>query len=148
MEKLAKIRDMEVRGALAALVDTGLVKCASREEFDKLASDVADRVGFEYSIDSIVDATSAVLEGGSEKTAAMTKSAADDYASQCYASLGELLLMKTAGQVDDQTFVAGADILMKEAALAEGINNATADMSVEQQNAVFMSLLGSEAAAG
>ena len=144
MEKIAQIRDQEVRGVLAALVDTGHVKCASREEFDTMSAALAEKVGFEYELADIVEAAGVVLGGtpaAEEKTASMQKNAAEIHESNCYAALGELLLMKTAGLVDDETFVENADILMKAASEAAGITEAIAALPPEAQEAVLAALI-------
>ncbi len=123
LDKLAQIsavRDSEVRGCLAAFVDSGIMKVASEEDFDALSSAVAANIGLDYDIDTIYKTASYLLGEGQEKTAAEQHNAA------CMAALGELLMMKTAGQIDDATFTSEAHELMKvaknEVAVMDGWN--------------------------
>lgn len=141
MNKLAQVREQEVRGVLAALVDKGHVKVASRGDFDKLAYVVAENVGYEYDVNDIIGVTGAVLNGGMDKTAGMQKTAARMHESNCYAALGELLLMKTAGMVDDGTFVKEAEVLTDAAAEASGVADAIEELPEEVQDAVLEALV-------
>lgn len=113
MDKLAQIRESEVRGVLAALVDCGQIKVASAEDFDILASAVADNIGTSYSVDDIASVT-ADLIGGSVKTAE------GQHETACMAALGELLMLKTANEIDDETFAYAAEPLLKEAVSIRG----------------------------
>lgn len=108
-------KNAEVRGAMAAFVDHGLVKVASQESFDELCDVVSANLDFDYDLNKIAAVTEAVLNGQQplQKTAAQQKLAHETARN---AALGELLLMKTAGQIDDATFVKEAKWLMKEAA--------------------------------
>lgn len=146
MNKIAQIRNQEIRGTVAALVDAGLVKCASNEEFDVIANAVNEKLANNaYDLADIVEATSLVVEGPAVKTAeeapVMYKEAALQHESNCFAALGELLLMKTAGQISDEDFVSEADFLMKAAAEAAGINEAISELPEEVQEAVLEALI-------
>lgn len=121
MDKLAQIRESEVRGVLAALVDCGQIKIASAEDFDNLASAVADNVGTSYSVDDIASVTAELL-GGSVKTAE------EQHETACMAALGELLMMKTADEIDDETFASAVEPLLKEAVSIRGALGKAKDM--------------------
>ena len=116
MEKLAQICNSEVRGVLAALVDTGHIKVASAEDFDQLSDAVqASLPSLEYDIDDIVKIAADLLEG-EEKTASY-----NDVYNENMAALGELLLMKTAGQISDAEFAEVGEYLVKSAGLGSAI---------------------------
>ncbi len=56
LDKLAQleaVRESEVRGCLAAFVDSGIMKVASEEDFDAISSAVAQNIGIDYDIDTI-----------------------------------------------------------------------------------------------
>lgn len=63
MDKLAElVRDSEVRGAMAAFVDLGLVKVASQEAFDALVDAVCQGIGDEdYDLQKVASLTEEVL---------------------------------------------------------------------------------------
>lgn len=111
MYKIAEMtRDAEVRGVLACFVDGGHLKVASAEDFDVLSDAVSQAIGEEeYSVEKIAAVTDAVLEeaeyAGTEKTAE------ERHDTACMAAMGELLMMKVAGEVDDETFVKEANSL-------------------------------------
>lgn len=112
MEKIAEMaKEAEVRGVLAAFVDQGLLKVASAEAFDELAGKVAAVIAPDgYTIEDIAAATDSLLTSGfSEKTAAEQ----DDTARK--AALGDLLMMKMAGEIDDATFSKEAGLLVTAA---------------------------------
>ena len=108
MQKIAEqVKEAEVRGCVAAFIDAGLVKIAGQEEFDAVCSAVTEQLPDAYDMQKIAAVTDAILENSSE---AMTKTAAETARN---AALGELLLMKTAGEIDEDTFVKTAGELMK-----------------------------------
>lgn len=110
MYKLAEqVKEAEVRGCMAAFVDAGMVKVAGQAAFDELCSVVADNVGDNYDLAKVAAVTEAVLNGA---PARMTKVAAETARN---AALGELLMMKVAGEIDDRTFVKTAQELAKMA---------------------------------
>ena len=63
MDKLAElVRDSEVRGAVAAFVDLGLVKVASQEAFDALVDAICQGIGDEdYDLQKVASLTEALL---------------------------------------------------------------------------------------
>ncbi len=106
MYKLAEqVKEAEVRGCVAAFVDAGLVKVAGQGAFDELCAVVADNIGDDYNLEKVAAVTEAVLGG-----AGQTKVAAETARN---AALGELLMLKTAGQIDDETFRQSAAELIK-----------------------------------
>lgn len=110
MNKFAsQVKEAEVRGAMAAFVDAGLVKVANQYDFDELCDVVADNVGYDYDLQKIAAVTEAALNGDG-----MNKYAAENLAFK--ATLGDLLLMKTAGQIDNRTFVREVNGMLKVAA--------------------------------
>lgn len=113
MQKLAaQVKEAEVRGCMAAFVDAGLVKVANQQGFENLCDAVTNCLPDNYDLQTVADATDYVLSGGT-----MQKTAAEKHDVACKAALGELLMMKTAGQIDNATFVREAGTLMK---MAEG----------------------------
>lgn len=63
MDKFAElVRDSEVRGAMAAFVDLGMVKVASQEEFDGLVDAVCQGIGDgEYDLQKVASVTEELL---------------------------------------------------------------------------------------
>ena len=63
MDKLAElVRDSEVRGAIAAFVDLGLVKVAGQEGFDALVDAVCQGIGDEaYDLQKVASLTEEIL---------------------------------------------------------------------------------------
>lgn len=114
LAQLSAVRESEVRGCLAAFVDSGIMKVASEEDFDALASAVSSNIGLDYDIDTIYKTAAYLIGEPAEEAQEKTAEEFDDTAYK--AALGELLLMKTAGQIDDNTFVSEYDALTKEAA--------------------------------
>ena len=128
MDKFAEyVRDAEVRGVLGACVHSGILPELSEAGFDKLASDVCDKLGdnADYSIDDVMQATADCLNEAAEKTASAQPAAEEgeekiaseedvDVAMQL--ALGELFMQKIANEVDDEAFIAGTEAILKEAA--------------------------------
>ena len=114
MIKIAEqVKVAEVRGAIAAFMDAGLMKTASsQQEFDAIVDAVSANLDDNYDMQKIASVTDAVLSNGN----GMQKVAAETARN---AALGELLMMKTAGQIDNDTCVKAAQELMKIAATAE-----------------------------
>lgn len=108
MDKIAEqVKEAEVRGCMAAFVDAGLVKVAGQDEFEALCGAVAANVGDNYDLEKIAAVTDAVISGKLQKTASAETAR--------NAALGELLMMKVAGKIDDATFVKTAQELSKMA---------------------------------
>lgn len=127
MDKLAElVRDVEVRGVLGACVHSGVLPELSPEGFDKLAADVSAKIGDDenYTIDSVMQAAADVLNESAEKTASEAsaeegeeKTASDeDIDAAVHMALGEVFLQKLANEIDDETFVASTESILKEAA--------------------------------
>lgn len=118
MDKIAEIKEAEVRGVLAAFVDTNMLKVASEEDFDKLAEVVTAYLPDQYDVQAIADTTDALLSQAakSEKTAVESETTAH------MAALGELLTMKIAGKIDDQAFGENvSELLQKTAACGDNL---------------------------
>lgn len=131
MYKLAEqVKEAEVRGCMAAFVDAGMVKVAGQAAFDELCSEVAKNVGDNYDLEKVAAVTEAVLTGAAQ---GQTKVAAETARN---AALGELLLLKTAGQIDDATFRQSAAELIKmgaQLALPESTSKARSPLGVKAQ---------------
>ena len=113
MDKVAEYaKYAEVRGALSAFCDAGLIKVASAEAFDDLCDTVSYNLGDEdYDLQKVAAVTGAVLEGSSNM---------NDIELARNAALGELFLAKTAGQISDDYFVDTAANIIKQAEEAAG----------------------------
>ena len=116
LAQIAKVRESEVRGCLAAFADAGILKVASAQDFDALSSAVASNLGIDYDIDTIYKTAAFVIDGASsgyeqpvqqEKTAAAKPSSLE--------AVGALFMQKVAGQIDDATFAREIVPLMKRA---------------------------------
>lgn len=128
MDKFAEyVRDAEVRGVLGACVHSGILPELSEAGFDKLASDVCDKLGdnADYSIDDVMQATADCLNEAAEKTASAQPAAEEgeekiaseeDVNVAMQLALGELFMQKIANEVDDEAFIAGTEAILKEAA--------------------------------
>lgn len=128
MDKFAEyVRDAEVRGVLGACVHSGILPELSEAGFDKLASDVCDKLGdnVDYSIDDVMQATADCLNEAAEKTASEAPAEAEegeektaseeDVDMAVQLALGELFMQKIANEVDDEAFIAGTEAILKEA---------------------------------
>lgn len=121
LAQIAKVRESEVRGCLAAFQDAGILKTASAEDFDVLTHAVASNLGIDYDIDTIYKTAAFILGGPVEEAASaeapaaepQEKTAADDSARM--AAIGELFMKKVAGSIDDETFTKELAPLMKKA---------------------------------
>lgn len=110
MNKFAsQVKEAEVRGAMAAFIDAGLVKVAGQAAFDELCGVVADNIGYDASLNDIAAVTEQVLSGDMQKTAQ------DEMAIK--AALGDLLMQKTAGLISNTAYKREAGKLMKMAYL-------------------------------
>lgn len=112
MNKIAAaVREAEVRGALAAFIDGGLMESLEQASFDKLASDVAGMLEDGYTVEDIATCAGQCLnpEASQEKTAAEAVQFA----------MGGLLMNKIAGVITDEQFAEAVESLLKEAAEAK-----------------------------
>lgn len=70
MDKLAEFaRSAEVRGAVAAFIDTGMLKVASQEAFEDLVEKVAEGCGEDYDLPKVAAVTLAVVAQDQQKVA-------------------------------------------------------------------------------
>ena len=116
MDKIAQVKEAEVRGCVAAFVDAGLVKVAGQEGFDALCSAVCAKLPDYYVLEKVAQATDEVVAENAQP-AKHEKTAAEKHDIAIKAALGDLLMQKTAGQIDNETFVKEASALMKNADL-------------------------------
>ena len=113
MNKIAElVKEAEVRGVLAALVDGGHLKVASQEEFDALTEVVSASIdGYDHDLNTVLSKTAEVIEylenGDFEKEAGEAE--IDETA--VMAAFGELSMMKMAGQIDEEAFAKEANKL-------------------------------------
>ena len=60
MDKIAMVKQAEVTGIIAGLVDTGFLKVASDDEFEALTTIVTDNISNEYDLDDVLLKTAEV----------------------------------------------------------------------------------------
>jgi hypothetical protein len=112
MDKLAMVKLAEVNGVLAGLVDEGLIKISSDEEFDALSELVSDNLDDEYDMDDILNKTAEVMQAADELEEMMAgedmeKSAEELIAEEVtplLAEYGHLALLKEAEEITDQDY--------------------------------------------
>lgn len=105
MYKLAQLKEAEVRGVVAALVDNGVLAVDSPEQFEKVASDTAAMLdGYDYDINDVAQAAQY----------SMQKTASADAVTE---AMGELTMHKLAGDINDDEFNYIAAGILKEAGL-------------------------------
>lgn len=109
MEKIASlVKTAEVRGVMACLVDSDLVKVANAEDFDALTEAVSENLSEDYNLDEVLNKTAEILDaveaeagsGEQEKEA----SNEDITEADVYAAYGELSMMKEAGEISEEDF--------------------------------------------
>ena len=116
MDKIAMVKQAEVSGALAALVDEGIVKVASVEDFEGIAQVISENLPEQYDANDffaktaeVMDKVYAIYEGASveedegvEKVAeeSMDKVAEEDV----LATIGIFALQKEAGEITAEEF--------------------------------------------
>lgn len=124
MNKIASlVKEAEVRGVLAGLVDGGHLKIASVEDLEALTEAVSGAVeGYDYDLDTILSKTAEVIEAMEDK--GQDKEASEDEVDETavMAAFGELSMMKMAGEIDEDSFEKEASKLkaMLEGAKAVG----------------------------
>lgn len=118
MEKIAMIKQAEVNGVMAALLETELVKVASEEDFDAVTSCIADSLSDDYDMEEVLAKTAEVMEeyyelldGNIEKEA---EEAGEVDETAVMAAYGHLTLAKEAGDISEEEFE-------KEAASLKGL---------------------------
>ena len=106
MNKIASlVKEAEVRGVLAGLVDGGHLKIASVEDLEALTEVVSGAVeGYDYDLNTILSKTAEVIEYLENE--GQDKEASEDEVDETavMAAFGELSMMKMAGEIDDETF--------------------------------------------
>lgn len=124
MNKIASlVKEAEVRGVLAGLVDGGHLKIASVEDLEALTEAVSGAVeGYDYDLNTILSKTAEVIEA--QENEGQDKEASEDEVDETavMAAFGELSMMKMAGEIDEDSFEKEASKLkaMLEGAKAVG----------------------------
>lgn len=113
MQKYAHlVKTAEVRGVLAYLVDSEMVKVASQEDFDSLVEQVTNSLEDEnYDLNTVMNKTAELLEEDNtsqEKTAAEAEELVQK-------EIGKLTMEKTAGNISDEKYELICSGLIKEA---------------------------------
>lgn len=106
MNKIASlVKEAEVRGVLAGLVDGGHLKIASAEDLEALTEVVSGAVeGYDYDLNTILSKTAEVMEALENE--GQDKEASEDEVDETavMAAFGELSMMKMAGEIDEESF--------------------------------------------
>ena len=116
MDKMAAlVKTAEVNGVLAALIDTGHVKLATDEDFDVVADAIAANLSDNYDLEEVLNKTAEIMDEVEEIYA--EEIYADEIGDQGYgeegaemtdrdamAELGQAVLAKEAGEIDDEEF--------------------------------------------
>lgn len=121
MDKIAMVKQAEVSGVIAGLVDAEYIKLASAEDFDTVCQIVADNISEkDWTFDEVVEKTAEVMEevyqiyeenGQLEKEAEVKAveevkeeevvKEAELTDTEIFAAIGELTLAKEAGDVSE-----------------------------------------------
>jgi len=112
MQKFAHlVKTAEIRGVMAYLVDSEMVKVASEEDFDALVNEVAEAIGDEqYDLNTVLNKTAEVIEGSQEEQpeqeAEEEKTAEEQDLSQEDAEreIGKLTMAKMANEISDEEY--------------------------------------------
>jgi hypothetical protein len=118
MDKIAMIKQAEVNGVLAALVEKELVKVADDEDFEALTGAIAGSLSEDYDFEEVMDKTAAVMEEyyelvegaeGAEGEEGHEKEAGEEGEAEyderdIMAAYGELTLAKEAGDISEEDF--------------------------------------------
>ena len=77
MQKFAHlVKTAEIRGVMAYLVDSEMVKVASGEDFDSLVNEVSEAIGDEqYDLNTVLSKTAEIIEGSQEQDSKQEKTA-------------------------------------------------------------------------
>lgn len=120
MNKIASlVKEAEVRGVLAGLVDGGHLKIASAEDLEALTEVVSGAVeGYDYDLNTILSKTAEVIEylenEGQDKEA--SEDGADTFdKTAALAAVGELTMAKLAGEISEADYENAVEELMKMA---------------------------------
>jgi hypothetical protein len=120
MDKVAMVKQAEVNGVIAGLVDGGYVKLASEDDFNMVCEAVAGNVSDEWDFNEVIEKTAAVMEEVNaiyeqiEADAGVADGLRKDASeTDLLAAYGELTLKKQAEEIDDETYQAEATKLQK-----------------------------------
>ena len=122
MQKFAHlVKTAEVRGVMAYLVDSEMVKVASAEDFDKLVDVVSGELGEEYDLNTVLSKTAEILDAdpveGNQKEVeepaaeGEVKEAQDNY--EIERELGRLYMAKEAGEITEEYFQKQAGLVRR-----------------------------------
>jgi len=119
MEKLAMIKQAEVNGVMAALLETELVKVASEEDFDAVTSCITDGLSDDYDMEEVLAKTAEVLDEyyalceEGEEAGEVKKEASEEGVDETavMAAIGELTLAKVAGDISEEDYDAEVEKL-------------------------------------
>ena len=89
------VKTAEIRGVMACLVDSEMVKVACEEDFDALVNKVADAIGDEqYDLNTVLNKTGEIIEGSQQE---LSKEDVER-------EMGKLTMSKMAGEISDEEF--------------------------------------------
>ena len=98
------VKQAEVAGVLAGLVDADLIKIASEEDFEVITDVVAENLSNDYDLDEVLAKTAEVFEYLEEVDGEPLEKTAEEEYVEAMAALGEATMDKLAGELDDEEF--------------------------------------------
>ena len=104
MNKFAHlVKTAEVRGVMAYLVDSEMIKVATQEDFDNLVNTVSESVEGDYDLNTVLSKTAELI--GGESTEDQEKTAADSVSDEeVQRAFGVLAMAKEAGELSAEEF--------------------------------------------
>lgn len=142
MQKFAHlVKTAEIRGVMAYLVDSEMVKVASEEDFDALVNEVADAIGDEqYDLNTVLNKTAEIIEGSQEKEPAQKeeKTAETQELSKedVEREIGKLTMSKMAGEISDEEFEKEASRIQQARQAVEATGKRARDVAGRGRQAV------------
>lgn len=121
----ADVKYQEIGGALTAFNHAGLIKVAE-EDLPLLCDAVFEKIGSNYNLHDIANAVDEVIHEV-QNGEPMYKQAAYDDTLDYRVAIGDLTLMKIAGDINDYEYANGIDNLLKMAAGASSAAAAAKD---------------------
>jgi hypothetical protein len=107
MIKLAQFKEAEVRGVVAALIDTGILPIETKEQFEKVASDTGEMLsGYDYDLADVANAAAYSFN----KQAALLGGAIGGYRTYNLSDEDKAILRKAHGAKSDE------DLLLRNVA--------------------------------
>ena len=148
MQKFAHlVKTAEIRGVMAYLVDSEMVKVASEEDFDALVNEVADAIGDEqYDLNTVLNKTAEIIEGSQEKEPAQKeeKTAETQELSEedVEREMGKLTMSKMAGEISDEEFEKEASRIQQARQAVEATGRRARDVAGRGGRAYMGALRG------